>query len=259
MAGELRLSEMLILTKDSARRVRRAVERDESRPYGEQPATTETRGSSELRLVQITSTTQTAGRYPGSLYLRDGNADTFTLLGTAGTIWVDTPNGETLATGTYYWAKVTGVRAADSRLIVEAVAGSASSSTFSGALVTTIAPGGTSTVAWNQGSTYDTGTYFSNLANTRFTITTTGYYLLVVNLDIQNGGQAQVKIKHGGSSVPVFSDGNQTLNATPTTHELVSVSVVARSGAGNYFYVEANPNGSYATVVSGTFSITKLG
>lgn len=70
--------------------------------------------------VQITSTSQTDGRYPGTVYRRNVDA-TFTLLGEAGDSWVDTPNGESLTTGVYYRAVAVGIRVADNKAIFDTI------------------------------------------------------------------------------------------------------------------------------------------
>ena len=59
-----------------------------------------TLGKIEVLYAQITSTTQTSGRYPGSLYTADSQATTWT--DTSDTCWIVSPNGEALSTGTVY-------------------------------------------------------------------------------------------------------------------------------------------------------------
>lgn len=183
------------LSKESARRIRRAVERDEMRPYGAQPEARPVPQGEELHPVQITSTTQTAGRYPGSLYQRDGNADTFTLLGTAGEQWIDTPNGETLTTGKYYYAKVTGVRTADERLIFETVSGTSSTSarvTKTTSEIYFATENTDHTIEWVSDGD-DTGDFFDVGEPTKLTVRETGVYLVEFNSVTQTstGGVAR--------------------------------------------------------------------
>lgn len=99
------------LVNQTRRRVTEAL------PYGEVPAQPLAIDSTEVHFVQITSTTTTDGRYPGSLYIRESDATTavFTLQGSAGDIWVQTPNGELLFTGKYFESKLTGVKTADGK------------------------------------------------------------------------------------------------------------------------------------------------
>lgn len=72
--------------------------------------------TTETHWVQITSTTKTAGRYPGKRYDFDAQDQSYT---EQETVWVDTPNSEILAEDIYYLAKLVGVRTADNIAIYQ--------------------------------------------------------------------------------------------------------------------------------------------
>lgn len=109
----------IAITPTSAGRIRRTVETVEGQGRHGTARNETLPGIIEICWVQITSTTQTDNRYPGSLYRRNANAGTFTLEGSAGSIWVDTPNGESLSTGTYYPARIAGNKTSDSKAIYD--------------------------------------------------------------------------------------------------------------------------------------------
>lgn len=141
-------------TRDDSRRITRTVERVERMPVNDPPrAPLRSTSLTETHWVQITSTTQTDGRYPGSLYLRDGNGATFTLLSASGGIWVDTPNGESLTTGVYYPARIGGEKASDSKPIFDVIA-SAKDAFIRGKLDGTLSYQGSATMSiwWYNGS-----------------------------------------------------------------------------------------------------------
>lgn len=73
--------------------------RADSRDVQHKPAPLQGRNS-QRRKVQITSTTKTAGRYPGTWYVWDGDS-----FATGDDCWVIDANGESLATGIYYDAE----------------------------------------------------------------------------------------------------------------------------------------------------------
>jgi hypothetical protein len=92
------MGELIEASGDELDRLRNAVEKIESLATtapAESPQTVET------HWVRITSTSQTDGRYEGTRYDRTASG-----FDAAETIWVDTPNGETLAVGTYYAARL---------------------------------------------------------------------------------------------------------------------------------------------------------
>lgn len=75
--------------------------------------------TTELHHAEITSTTQTAGRYPGTLYEYDADADSYTSLET---IWVDTIySGQILQTSVKYDVRLVGLRSADGIAIYRAM------------------------------------------------------------------------------------------------------------------------------------------
>jgi hypothetical protein len=93
---------MFDVSEQSAERIRTAVEAVEQYLQdGAPPQQPAAPRAVEVHFVRITSTTQTGGRYPGKRYDRD--ADGFT---EGETVWVDTPNGESLNTGTNYAARL---------------------------------------------------------------------------------------------------------------------------------------------------------
>jgi hypothetical protein len=95
----------------SAARLRRVVETVEAEGRGRVPRDAATRLTSvELHVVQATSTTKTFGRQPGTRYDYDPGERGKT---EGETIWLDPINDETIRTGTYFWAKLVGVRTLD--------------------------------------------------------------------------------------------------------------------------------------------------
>lgn len=114
---------------DTARRLRRVVERDERRPFDSMREQDGAREDDTLWPVQCSSITTTNGLYPGTLYRRTADGNTLTQIGSTGGIWLTTPNmqyaagvrtGEILKIGPLYWAKVTGPRT-DGKNILEVV------------------------------------------------------------------------------------------------------------------------------------------
>lgn len=154
------------------------------------PRAPNTEAGIELHPVQITSTTQTDGRYPGTLYLRDVATDDFTQLGDAAAIRVTTPNGESLTTGTYYWAKLVGTDS-DGRPVYEAVGTFAAASSFSGASVwlnssQTVAVGQT-TIQWTH-QAWDTDDYWDIGAPDRLVIRQSGDYVVMAGVTWSGSG-----------------------------------------------------------------------
>jgi hypothetical protein len=134
--------------------------------------------TTEMHPVQITSTTQTAGRYPGTLYTYDADLDTYTAY-LAGDIWVDRPNSETLATGTYYWAKLVGTKASDGKMIFQVVGASSSAKSFCSAWLNAdvICTSGIAKAVEFNNEIADTDDYHSTSSNKElFTVPADGLY-----------------------------------------------------------------------------------
>jgi hypothetical protein len=141
------------VSQSSAARIRRAVEAVEAGAR-QGIVTSELQQSTiDMSWVQITSTSQTDNRYPGSLYRRLGADASFEIIGSAGYIWVDTPNGESLSTSTYYPARISGVKESDSKPIFDVIA-SSKDAFIRGKLDGTLSYQGSATLSiwWYNGS-----------------------------------------------------------------------------------------------------------
>lgn len=108
------MSEMVGFSPDDAARIARAVKRVEAALPEEGPAgpISGTALPPVVHHVRITSTSLTSGRYPGKLVLYDASAAAGSRWSDGADVWVETPNGETLATGTRYEARGQGYDAA---------------------------------------------------------------------------------------------------------------------------------------------------
>lgn len=114
--------------------------------------------------VQITSVTQTSGRYPGVWYLYDPVAKSWAAQPAA--IWVVVPNTEILATGKRYFARAGGE--ADGRMVFVALKDAGTSggaALFSGArakrlTAQTIGDGSQTPITFTA-EVYDSGSYFT--------------------------------------------------------------------------------------------------
>ncbi len=94
---------------DAIGRIKKAVQYVEAQPrnMGRQDKRTARQvRSAQTFWAKITSTGQTGGYYPATLWLRDDEAGTWTDLTDA--IWVLPPNGETLAVDTFYLIRESG-------------------------------------------------------------------------------------------------------------------------------------------------------
>ena len=98
-------------TARTVERIKDMVHRAEELP-GKQPRPAHVPHATETHWVKITSTTKTAGRYPGQRYDLDPETRTWTA---AEDCWVDVPNVEKLTTGVIYPAKLAGE--ADGRFV----------------------------------------------------------------------------------------------------------------------------------------------
>src|SRR5438128_1790370 len=148
-------------------------------PYGGTLVESDPPDTIEMHWVQVTSLTQTAGRYPAKRYELDANAKTFT---EKETCWVWTPNGESLNTGVYYKMRISGIRAADARVIYSIAT---APTLFSGASTSTfdqvITNGSITTVAYT-GTYYDTEGYFSFGSPDRLIAPQDGFYQVTGNV-----------------------------------------------------------------------------
>jgi hypothetical protein len=107
---------MFTVSPRSRDRIRDAVERVEQELSASVSTAAAAPDTIEVHLVKITSTTKIAGRYPGTLYHYDADADTLTP-DTIGDIWIKAFNSVALETGVFYPARVAGARSADGKLI----------------------------------------------------------------------------------------------------------------------------------------------
>lgn len=179
----------------------------------------------ELHPVKITSTTLTDDRYPGTLYVRDAGGDDFAQLGEDDAIWVDTPNGETLGTGTYYWAKLTGKVESDGKPVYEVVGTITEVSAFSGASVwlnstQSVTTGSAVAIQWTH-EAWDADSYWDAGTPDRLVIRQTGDYVVMAGLAWSGGatnrtvGHRAVVLRGTGDIVHEVNGQARAIASTP--------------------------------------------
>lgn len=243
----------IVTSRDSAKRIAQTVRRMERMPYAQQGRGHGHDEAAALHHVQITSTTQTASRYPGTLYRHDADAGTYEAVGTAGEIWVATPNGETLSTGQYYHARPTGMRASDLRPIFQMVGPTASS--FSGAAFHTHLSVSGTLISWSA-VTFDEGGYAGGTLNT-FTIPVAGKYLCSLWCYYDTAFAASVSVSIVKNSAAIAADTRQvTVSAYQAS---CSLSVVASASAGDAITATLfSSSSNYIINSAGSFSVVRL-
>lgn len=258
----------IVTSRGDAKRIAHAVRRVERMPYNEQP---QGRGGGdgaiELHPIRITSTTQTAGRYPGTLYTYDADADSYTVAGTAGDIWVDTPNGEALTVGNNYWAKLAGVESDDGKLIYQAVGGFESSTPeLGGALVVltanaTIAFGATSATLSFTNETYDTDDYHDNTTNpSRLTVAETGRYQLNAGIIVDGtlGASGAVNVRFGVNGAGTVYGLTLPMPSNINAYFCITGNLLLTAGDYAEVLIRNDCAGSITVLTPSYFSITRL-
>jgi hypothetical protein len=100
-----------VLNENTAQRLLKLLNRMEHEPLSFAKQSPQLMPSvAQPTFVKISSTTATSSRYPGSVYSRNGNAQTWTTLGTC---WLEFANGELPATNIYYNTRCVGVKESD--------------------------------------------------------------------------------------------------------------------------------------------------
>lgn len=243
----------IVTSRDSAKRIAQTVRRVERMPYAQQGRGHGHDEAAALHHVQITSTTQTASRYPGTLYRHDADAGTYEAVGTAGEIWVSTPNSETLSTGRYYHARPTGMRASDLQPIFQMVGPAASS--FSGAAFRNHLSVSGTLISW-AAVTFDEGGYTGGTLNT-FTIPVAGKYLCSLWCYYDTAFAASVNVGIIKSSNTIAADNRQV--SVSASQASCSLSVVVAASVGEAitsFFGSSSSN--YIINNLGSFSVVRL-
>lgn len=194
----------MLLSGQDALRLRRFVEQAERERHNDKPDRRAggQRWSPECQVVRVTSTTPTAGRYPGKLQLVTAGA-----LADGPDVWVIDVNGGVPAAQKYL-ARRTGQANARDVFLIDLGGGSAS--TFSGArvyrtLTQTFADSVEGTLLFGS-ERFDTDGYHSTVSNTgRLTAPTAAKYLI--------GGHAAWYV----TSVPSIEELRLTLLLNGTT------------------------------------------
>jgi hypothetical protein len=115
---------MVQFDADDIRILRQTIRRvREGLPFGGTPISRPPSELTEISWVKLTSTTATAGRYPGTRFDHDTQN---TGMDTASeTVWMEAPNGEAVDTSTYYPCRFSGILATDGLAVFVMIAGTA--------------------------------------------------------------------------------------------------------------------------------------
>lgn len=177
--------DLLLATREDARRISEVVMRDEGRPRnGVEPGVARQPRAIETHWVEITSTTKTDERYPGTLYWRNHTDTTpaYVQVGDAGGIWIGTPNGETLTTGVKYPARAAGVKSSDSKPCFDVLTARG----FSGARVKQVVQNNINdkfdTEVEFDDMVFDTDSFWSAGQPKRLTAPAAGYYQAITTI-----------------------------------------------------------------------------
>lgn len=109
---------MARLSNKSFRTLQEIAQRHRATNFGDREVVSPPPRLTETAWVKLTSTTLSAGRYPARRWYWD--EETSAMVDTSEVVWADTPNGETLAsTTTYYAAQFTGIPAADGKAVYQ--------------------------------------------------------------------------------------------------------------------------------------------
>lgn len=113
---------MIVFDQDDIRILRSVIRRvRESLPFGAVPKSAASPPLTEVSWVKLTSTTATAGRYPGTRFDHDTQN---TGMDTASeTVWMEAPNGEAVDTSTYYPCRFSGILSTDGLAVFVMIAG----------------------------------------------------------------------------------------------------------------------------------------